>query len=254
LAVVVGIITYFYMTNRPEDAKWLSNEEKEWLAGEMAKESKAKAESAKMSLGQIFTYGKIWRLAAIYFVAQIMSQTVSTWMPQIIKGFSQNFSNTNVGMIIALPAIIAMFVMPLWGRHSDKTRERKYHTAIMIMLAGIGLVIAASSTNIILQIIGVTMAYVASVCYTGPFWAMPTMFLTAQAAAVGVAIINSCSSLGGFIGNLMVGYIKGSAWGSSGVLLFQSACCVIAFLLVVTLPVKKTASAAELDQSASGKS
>ena len=247
-AIFFGVITYFYLTNKVEDAKWLTPEERTWLSGVMAREAKLKEESAHLSLSQVFAHRRVWRLAFIYMTIQVTTQTVAFWMPSFVKEFSQAFSNSDVGLIMMGPGILGAIGMLYWGRHSDKSKERVYHTAIPMLVSGLGMVMIATSGNVYLKILGLTLNGIGNVCFYGPFWSLPTVFLTSEAAAVGVAIINSCSSFGGFAGSNIIGLIKSSSLGTNGVLYFQAACCVIAFLLTITLRVKDTALTGESTQ------
>ena len=240
-AVIIGILVLFLLADKPQDVKWLSAEEKNWLINQLDKENELKKETASFSLKQIFSYRRVWLLGIIYMSIQITTQSANYWMPTIVKEFSSSFSNTTVGMIMMLPGIISLIFMPFWGLHSDKTRERKYHAAIPMLLSGIGMVMIATSSNMYIRIFGVIINAVGNVAFYGPFWSLPTIYLTGQAAAVGVAIINSMSSLGGFLGNNIIGFIKGTSYGSGGVLFFQAACCIVAFLVTMSLDLKDKA-------------
>ena len=240
-AVVVGIMALFVLTDSPAKAKWLTEEEKAWLIDRLHRENELKKSTASFTLRQTFSYIRVWQLAFIYMFVQITTQSVNYWMPIIVKSFSATFSNTSVGMLLMLPGIISLIIMPLWGRHSDKTKERKYHTALPMLLSGIGLALIAVSDNMHVRILGVVLNAVGNVAFYGPFWSLPSIYLTGQAAAIGVAIINSMSSLGGFIGNNIVGVLKDSSFGNSGVLAFQAGCCIVGFLLTLSLKLRDDA-------------
>lgn len=241
MAVVLGIMAIFYLIDEPSKATWLTTEEKSWLMGQISKENDLKKETASFTLREIFSYKKIWQLGLIYMSIQVTTQSVNYWMPIIVKGFSSTFSNTTVGLVLMLPGIISLVIMPFWGLHSDKTRERKWHAALPMLLSSVGLVIIACSDNMYMKICGVVINAVGNVAFYGPFWSLPSIYLTGKAAAVGVAIINSLSSAGGFIGNSVVGVLKDSSYGSMGVLFFQAACCFIAFAITISLNLKDKA-------------
>lgn len=240
-AVIVGIIAIFCLIDHPSKAKWLTDEEKHWLISTIDRENALKKETASFSFKQMFTYYRVWQLGMVYMFIQITTQSVNYWMPIIVKGFSSSFSNTTVGMILMLPGFISLVVMPFWGIHSDKTRERKYHAALPMILSAVGLSMIAVSDNMYIKILGVIFNAVGNVAFYGPFWALPSIYLTGEAAAVGVAIINSLSSLGGFTGNTIIGLLKDSSMGSFGVLIFQAACCLIAAGIVMSLNLKDKA-------------
>lgn len=240
LAVIGGIWTVFYLKNKPGDVKWLNKEEKDWVINKIAAEDALKTETAHFTIGKVFTYGKIWRLAFIYMFIQITTQTYQFWMPTIVKTFSTTFSNTMVGYIMMLPPICGAIGLLFWGKHSDKTGERVVHAAIPMVIMALSLAMIALSSNMTVKIIGLALTGVGNYAFYGPYWAIPTMYLTGEAAAIGVAIINSMSSFGGFSGNLVVGYLKGSTFGTTGVFAFQIFCAAVAFVLTITLKVKKS--------------
>jgi len=233
-AILAGIVTLLYLADNPLKVSWLTQQQKDWLAGELKKENELKKETASFTLRQIFTFKRVWVLGIIYMSIQITTQSANYWMPIIVKGFSSSFSNTTVGLIMMLPGIVSLIVMPFWGMHSDKTKERKLHTALPMLLSGFGLILIAVADNMYIKIGGLVLNAIGNVAFYGPFWSLPSIYLTGAAAAVGVAIINSLSSLGGFLGNNIIGIIKGE-YGSTGVLCFQATCCVIAFLLTMSL-------------------
>lgn len=241
LAVVLGVMAFFYLVDGPDKAKWLNPEEKTWLSGILQKEAEYKKDTASFTLKQIFSYGKVWQLGIIYMTFQIASQCVIFWMPTIVKSFSTQFSNTTVGAIMMVPGIISFIIMPFWGRHSDKTKERKFHTALPMLCSVVGLLLIAFSGNIYIKIAGVIMNAIGNVSFYGPFWSLPSIYLTGFASAVGVAIINSLSSLGGFLGNTIVGMIATSSMGMNGGMLFLAGCAFTAFLITLTLKTKDQA-------------
>jgi ACS family tartrate transporter-like MFS transporter len=241
IAVVLGVIAIFALVDRPADATWLADEEKKWLTDKLTNEEEYKKDTAHLSLSQIFAHPKIWVLGLIYFSVQTTTQSVNYWMPIIVKGFSSEWSNTTVGIVLMLPGIISLVVMPFWGLHSDKQRERKWHTALPIVMSAVGLLMVGFCDGIPLRLTGVILNAVGNVAFYGPFWALPSIYLTGRAAAIGVAIINSLSSAGGFIGNSVIGVIKDTSAGTAGVLTFQAAMCLVAFFVTISLNLKDKA-------------
>ncbi|MFS0784445.1 MFS transporter [Bacillus sp. 1P06AnD] len=237
-AVVGGIFCFIYLTDKPQDAKWLTQEEKDWVVNEIAAEDAMKTETAHFTLGKVFKYGKVWRLAFIYMFIQITTQALSFWSPTLVKEFSAAFSNTTVGFIMMLPPIVGLIAMLYWGKHSDQKGERVKHTALpmIVFVLALGLMMAP---GIPMKLIGLTLTGVASYSFYGPYWAIPTIYLSGEAAAIGVAIINSMSSFGGFAGNLAVGFIKESILGTTGVFVFLLLCALIAFFMTITLKMQK---------------
>lgn len=233
-AIFLGIITLFFMTNKPQEAKWLTPEEKNWLTHEIQSEQ-LQNQIQHYSIAKVFVHPKVLHLVSIHITIQMMFQSISFWMPTIVKEFSNTFSNTDVGLIMMLPGIAGAIAMPIWALHSDRSKERKYHIALPMLLSALGLAMTGFSSTITVKILGVVLNGIGNACFYGPFWSLPATFLTTKGAAVGVAIINSSSSIGGFFGNKIVGGIKDSSLGVNGVLGFLIVCCLGAITLTLTL-------------------
>lgn len=242
LAVAGGIITWVFLKNSPHDCSWLTQEEKTWIKGELDGELANKSETEHFKLGDVFKYPTIWRLGFIYMFIQVTTQTFQFWSPTLVKGFSTAFSNTTVGWLMTLPGIVGALFMLWWGPHSDKTNERIYHTAIPMLVFVVALAVIAYSNNITVKLIALALTGIGNYAFYGPYWAMPSLYLSGEALAIGLALINSLSSFAGFAGNLIIGYIKVSSFGTTGVFVFQLLCAAISFLMVITLKIKKTES------------
>ncbi len=243
LAVVMGIITWFYLTDKPKDAKWLTQAEKDWLVNKLESE-RAKNKVQRISVAKSFANIKVWHLAAIYFFFQIGSQAVQFWMPQIVKGFSATFGNMMVGYILIIPPLVAIFVQIPWGRHSDKVGERKYHSVCALLLCIVGALLAALSKNLVVRIAGMVLIQSGCGAFYGPFWSLPAVYLTGVGAAVGIAIINSCSSAAGFFSNMIVGRITG-ALGSNAALVFLAGSFALAIVLALIMRMRDVALEAD---------
>lgn len=243
-AVLFGIVTYFYLTDRPEDAKWLTKEEKEWLITELKKEKVENDINKHGNHKQALTDPIVWYLAIVYFVYIAGSLGVGYWMPQIIKELSQTLSNTQIGLIATIPYIVASIAMNYWSRRSDFTGERRMHSAIPLVISAITLVGAGMTKNPFLAILLITLSLSSMYCFKGPFWALPTMFLSRSTAVVGIAIINSIGNLGGFVGPYFVGMLKDATGGTSAGLFFLSIMLVVAFTMLFLMK-KKTSNRLE---------
>ncbi len=238
ITVILGVIAIFVFTNRPQEARWLADDEKRWLVNELQSEQKDKKETAKISIGQLLTNGRLWRLVLIYMFIQAAGQAASFWLPSIVKGFSKTFSDTGVGVIMMFPYILAAIAMPFWARHSDRTKERRYHAAIPMLLAGLAFIILMCTSNVAIKVIALLIFGIGSLSFYGPYWTFPPALLAPEAIAAGVAIINSGSSIGAFGSNYIIGFISGSAWGIQGVYLFEALLCLVSFVLMITLRAK----------------
>ncbi|MEN6609857.1 MAG: MFS transporter [Methanoregulaceae archaeon] len=206
-AVILGAVTFFILTDSPKDARWLRTEEKAWLISEIARERKEPTGKNPESLMEMLRNPRVWHLAVIYCMLTIGLYGIAFWMPQIIKGMETGATNFEIGLITVIPYGAAAVAMILWSRHSDRTLERRYHTAIPPMLGGIGMIGSALAPNPVIAILMLTLATVGIFCTFGPFWTLPPIFLAGSAAAVGIAVVNSIGNFGGFVGPSAVGLL-----------------------------------------------
>ena len=236
-SVVLGIITPFYLTNKPDDAKWLENDEREWLVGVLAAESAAKQEKKKYTLMQAFADRDVIILSGIYLTWVCGFYGVTMFLPILVKALSASMSNQTVGYLVMIPYIFGFFAMYFIGKHSDKTGERRWHTIGGMLTGAVGLTgsVLLADISITVSMIFFTIAVMGIYGSFGPFWSIPASFLTTTAAAGAIAMINSIGNLGGFIGPYAMGYI-GKATGSfTGGILFLVACLLGAAVLLMML-------------------
>jgi MFS transporter, ACS family, tartrate transporter len=206
-AIVLGVIVLFYMTESPERAKWLSAEERNWLLRQLRGESRLREQHGIRDLSHAVRSGKVWLLSLIYFSLVMGMYGVGLWLPQIIKEMS-DVSEIGIGMVSALPYLFAAIGMTFVGLNSDRTGERRLHTAGPALLSSAGLMLAACSEAPAMRIAGLSLAAIGIWGSLGPFWSLSTSFLCGSAAAGGIALINSIGNLGGFLGPYLVGVIK----------------------------------------------
>ncbi|WP_323149095.1 MFS transporter [Pseudomonas oryzihabitans] len=234
-AVFLGVLCYLYLTDRPEQARWLADEEKVWLLAELERDRQARKDVRHFGALKAMSNPKVLYLAFIYFVYQCGSLGVGYWMPQIIKGFSSALSHTQIGLIATIPYIVATLVMIAWSRRSDRHGERRLHSALPLAVAAVALVGAGLVRDPYLAIGLISLALVGLYSFKSPFWALPTLFLSRSTAAVSIAVINSIGNLGGFVGPFMIGMVKGNTQSASAGLLFLSALLAIAFIMTLLI-------------------
>jgi ACS family tartrate transporter-like MFS transporter len=238
-AVLGGILCFLFLTDRPKDAKWLKPEEKEWLEGELERDRKARPSAQHLPLTRTLTNPRVLYLSFIYFVYQCGSLGVGYWMPQIIKGFSDSLSHTQVGLIAMIPYIVATVVMIWWSRRSDRQRERRLHSALPLGLAAMALLGAGLVGNPYLSIAMISLTLAGLYAFKSPFWALPTLFLSRESASVSIAIINSIGNLGGFVGPFLIGYVKGHGNSATTGLLFLAGLLVISFFMTLLIRIQE---------------
>ena len=232
-AVVLGFVVLGFLTDRPEKAKWLTDEERNWLVTTMNAEQAQKAATASHSIWRGLADLRVIALSLIYFGTSAGLYTLGIWSPQIIKEFG--LTSLQVGFVNAIPAIVAIVAMVLWSRHSDRTGERTWHVVGACLLASIGLVLAGGSSTIVAALLALTLVNVGISSSKPPLWSMPTMFLSGSAAAAGIATINSIGNLGGFVGPYMIGWIKDMTGSFTGGLYFVAGLLVLSAALTLIL-------------------
>ena len=242
-ALILGVVVFFYMTDRPEQASWLDNDERNWLVGVMNDEQAAnKTARANHSFIRGLADPRVLALALIYFGTSAGLYTLGIWAPQIIK--QMGVSSMTVGLLNAIPPTVSVVAMVLWSRHSDRTGERTWHVIIACLAAATGLFVAATSGSLLGLIAALTLVNVGISCAKPPLWTMPTMFLSGAAAATGIATINSIGNLGGFAGPAMIGWIKDQTGSFTGGLYFVAGLLVLSAVVTLVLANSRKASMA----------
>ncbi|ACA21029.1 d-galactonate transporter [Methylobacterium sp. 4-46] len=232
-AVLLGIAVLFYLTDRPEKATWLAEEQRAWLVAEMNEEHARKGPTAKHGLASGLADPRVLALALVYFGTSAGLYTLGIWAPQIIKSFG--LSTMTVGLLNAVPPTVAVAAMILWARHSDRTRERTWHVVIACLVAAAGLMLAGGASSVAAVVAALSLVNIGISAAKPPLWAMPTMFLSGSAAAVGIATINSIGNLGGFAGPWVIGWIKDRTGSFTGGLIFVAALLVLSAILTLVV-------------------
>ena len=226
-AVILGVVVFFYLTDRPDQAHWLEPQERAWLSNAIAAEQTHARERHGIGLGRALLHPIVWVLGLINLAFQSGSYGLTLWIPQIIKGLT-HFTDFEVGMISALPYFAAAVGMVVIGAHSDRTGERFAHIAGSMLVGAIGFIASAYLTSPVPGLIALTVAAVGDLGGRGPFWALPGRFLAGSASAGGIALINTFGALGGFVGPSLVGFVKNTT-GS-----FQGGLVLLASLLIAS--------------------
>jgi ACS family tartrate transporter-like MFS transporter len=247
-AVALGLWVLGRMTDKPEQAAWLTEEQKRWLAGVLAEERAAKEAAGFASLRQGLTNPRVLLITALCFCLIVGNFGLVFWMPQIIKAYG-GLSNGAVGGLTAIPYLLAIFAMVWWGRHSDRTGERRWHSAAAAALAAVGLVCTGAASVPAVQFAGLCVATVGIWSMFGVFWALPADFLTGVAAAAGIALINSFGTLGAFVGNVLIGVVRERTGSFKWSLLMLAAFMLAAALLSVLLGTGKSQPSRRREQA-----
>ena len=205
--VVIGVITFFVLTDRPEQAKFLTAEERNWLVTTIAAERRATEAVRTFTLWQALYNPKVLLLALNYLGIVTASLGMLIFIPQMIKSLG-DYSNMTVGWLTMIPYICGAIAMVVWGRISDRMNERRWNLFIACVFSTVGLVIAGMTMGTWWALVGMSIAAMGFYGSKGPFFAMPPMFLSGAGLAAGIAWINSIGNLGGFFGPWYVGVMK----------------------------------------------
>jgi D-galactonate transporter len=234
-SVILGAITFFYLTDRPEQAEWLQEDERKWLAATLQSEHQAKARDGHTLMRKALRDWRVAALTMIVFCLISASFGVVMWLAQIVKGLG-NLSPIQIGLLSAIPYAFAMVGMVVWARRSDRMRERRWHFAVAAFVGALGLAVCSYTSNPVVTFIALCVTATGVWSTYGVFWTFPTTFLTGTAAAGGIAFINSVGNLGGFAGPFVVGWIKQTTGSFAPALLLLSGLLVLASAIALLLP------------------
>lgn len=237
-AIVLGVVTWFFLTDRPADAKWLDADERDWLTTELEGETETAQQHFGWSLRKSLTSPRILALAFVYFGIVYGLYAVSFFLPTIVAGFSEqfgtDFSLSQTGLITGIPYLLGAIAMILWTRHSDRTAERVWHTAIPALLGAVTIPVALYLNSPFAVMVAVSLAAIGINSALPVFWPLPSIFLTGAAAAGGIALINALGNLAGFAAPYITGGLS-DATGSEkaglwlvGLMMLGSAITVVA--------------------------
>ena len=237
-AIVIGVVTVFYLTDWPAEARWLAKEERDWLTSELQTEARAKKRDHNPTIWEAFRDRRILLLMAAWLVALSGALGSVYWIPTFVKRIS-GAPDRSVTTWLLLPALMGVVGM-LWnGWHSDKTGERRFHAAMPLLIAGsmFGLSIAFRSD----PRLAVLFVLLGSGCYFGfqpVCWALPTLILGESAAAATFGLINSAGQMGGFFGPKLIGFLNMRTHGLTASLAFIAGAYLVAGVLMLSLRIR----------------
>jgi MFS transporter, ACS family, tartrate transporter len=244
-AVIFGILCFFFLTDRPHNATWLSDDERLWLDGEMQKEKKTLAEHRAFSVLETLWNPRVLALAAIHFGQAGVSVGLAVFIAQIIKGLG--LSNMQTGFTTAIPYALGAIGMLIWGHYSDMKNERRWNLTASCLTMAIGCVLAAVLTGSWWSVIGLSLITIGLYASNAHLFPLPAVFLTGPALASGIAWVNSVGILGGSVSPPVMGWLKDYTGSFAGGLYalagFALLAAVVAAVCVRETPVARRASA-----------
>lgn len=205
--LLLGIASFYWLTDRPEHAPWLPKEQQAWLIARLAAEGRRQTKVPHQSVWKTMTNKYVLIMALVYAGAAGASTSLALFMPQLVKSFG--LTNFETGCVNSIPFGIAAVWMILWGRSSDKSGERVWHNALPLawmVLAMVGLFFFIKNLYVVIPLM--TLIAAGTYASKGPFWALSSEWLGASTAAAGLAQINALGNLSGFFFNYMIGWIQ----------------------------------------------
>jgi len=239
-AIVVGVIAWFYLKDKPADAKWLTPEEQTWLTGALEAERKTTESSEKhVSARFAFASGRVWMLSFIYFGFIYGLYALAFFLPTIIEGFQTEtggeFDVFQKGLITAIPYLPAAIVMYFWSRDAGKRGLKTWHIAVPALAGAVSIPLALFTGSPVATMAVITVTACAIFAALPNFWTLPTQFLTGVAAAAGVALINTIGNLAGFTAPYITGAVHDWTGGYEVPMFIVGGFMLLSAVLMVVL-------------------
>jgi D-galactonate transporter len=231
-SIIMGLLTLFILDDKPDQAQWLTEDEKRLVLADLELDERQSGPRTH-GFAEALKVPRVWLLTLIYFCLVSANPTLGFWGPTIISGLGVK-NNVTIGLLSAVPYLVGVIGTLLVGRHSDRTLERRRHTALSCLVAAIGLVLIGVFTNMpALAFAALVVAVTGVLSAFAPFWQMPTVLLAGSAAAGGIALINSIGNLSGWLGPFVVGWLKDVTGTTSAGLSVIAGLEVLATVLIL---------------------
>lgn len=217
-SVIMGVVLFLFLVDNPLKAKWLNDAERDLVLRRLAEDEAAKGATGQMhGIAQVFADWRIWAFGAVYFTGALCLYTTNFWMPTLISEFGIASSDfLYIGLVSMIPWGITAVVQVLWAWNSDRTGERRWHTAGGFAMCVVGMTMLALIDGApVLQLLALTLVTSGALCWVVAFWSIPTSLLSGAAAAAGIAWINSIGNLGGHFGPDLIGRIREANGGNA---------------------------------------
>lgn len=231
-AVLLGVVVFFYMVDKPRQARWLTPEESEALESELERERADTRKGKRMTVIQALRHPKVLLLALVYFCTVTGSYGIEFFMPSILKSWYDMDMNKLTWLIMVPPAVAVIGQLTA-GWSSDHFKERRWHAVLPIVMGATALgVMPATQGNLPLTMVCLMVAFAGFKSYMPAFWALPTLFLTESAAAGSIGLINSFGNLGGFLGPVVLGSVESLTGSFGGGLYYLSGSMLVSASII----------------------
>jgi ACS family tartrate transporter-like MFS transporter len=252
--IILGVIALLYLTDWPSQARWLPEDERAWIMGELEAETKAKKKIREYTIGQAFRDRQVLLLIVAWFLSLAAALGSLYWTPVFIKRLS-GLPDARVAFLVVLPGLFGIVGTLLNGWHSDKTGERRWHSALPLLMAGcLYLVLLKPGISFPVAMALLTLGPALFNSFQSVFWSIPTLILCESAAAASFGLINAIGQIGGFVGPYAVGYLTQHTGNHAAAFEFIGACFLLSGSVIpllragnpVALPSKSAAPAQPL--------
>ncbi len=253
-SVILGLVVWFWLDDSPDKARWLTSDDKACLK-EMLEADRLNALSTKQReqaalapkqgslIRELFT-PTIMLYTLAYFCLTNTLSALSVWTPLILRSISQESSNVTIGILSAIPQVCTIVAMIWWSKRSDKRNERKVHTLLPYLFAAAGWILTATSSDPMLQFMGIVMASSGAFAAMVIFWTTPDRAISLRARALGIAVINATGMTGAALGPLLMGMMKDLTGNFNAGIFMVAGFLVLGAFVISLIPMKKTAQQA----------
>ena len=232
-SIVLGVAILMFLDDRVEDARWLSDEEKRVIQENITHEA---SQSTHVNVMDALKSTRVWMLGVAYFCIASSIYIASFWMPTLIKQLGVS-DPLEIGWLTTIPYSVAIVAMVLTNISADRSRERRWHTAIPCLLTAIGLALCATPNyGLVVAMMALTLAAAGASSAQASFWSLPSTFMTGAAAAAGIALVNSLGNIAGMASTSLVGWLTDITGSPSSSLYLFAGLLVVGALLVLRLP------------------
>jgi ACS family 4-hydroxyphenylacetate permease-like MFS transporter len=241
-AVLLGVIAYVYLTDKPRDAKWLDEAEQNTLAELLADDRASSDRKSTRSVWKQITDPKILLLALAYFCLVNTINANATWIPTIVREVLKAYSLTYVGLLTAIPAICALILMPLWTRSSDRMQERVWHVVVALAMAAAGWLVVIYFPAPEVRLFGLIFTVSGAFCAMCVFWTLPQSLLSERARPAGIGLISAVGLLGSAVSPAVIGFLRDLTGNFSAGLFYVTGLLAVSIMLVITVSRLRTAA------------
>jgi MFS family permease len=231
-SIILGVVTYFYLTGAPVEAKWLDASQRAWLTARLKAEGTRKMELLSLGMLETLWNGRVIVLSVVAFFIAAQLLGVGFFLPTIVKGFG--LTNMQTGLVSIIPPACGAAAMIWWGQRSDRLMERRYHLAGAMTVGALGIIGAGFIGDPVLKMVAFTISAIGLNASLPVFWTLAPAFLTGPSAAIGIAFINSVAALGAFLAPYMLGLVKDATGSFAGGLYILGGGVIVGAVFVLS--------------------